>query len=145
MGRTRIAEWDELPDRTEDPQWVSLLRTNLGRDEKLVKLQRGMVAVCQAAESVQLTNHFCYTFEHKISMETVKRVTEVKFDNNVVATHAFHEASNSMHRRLTFTGNFDANLSMIKIAQKDFGCMCACTFDGQPSPRVANNDKPNPA
>ena len=53
MVRTRIA--DELPGRTEDPQWIALLRTNLGRDEKLAKLQRGMVAVCQVAESVQLT------------------------------------------------------------------------------------------
>ena len=104
MGKTRIAEWDELTGRTEDPQWVPLLRTNMGRDEKLAKLQRGMVAVCQVAESVQLRNHFCYTFELEVSMETVKRVTEVKFDYNVVATHAFHEASNSMHRRFASTG-----------------------------------------
>ena len=97
------------------------------------------------AESVQLRNHFCYTFEHKVSMEAVKRVTEVKFDNNVVATHVFHEASNSMHRRLASTGNSDADLSRTKIAQNDFGCMCACTFGSQPSPRVANNDRPNPA
>ena len=56
------------------PQWIALLRTNLERDEKLAKLQRGMVAVCQVAESLQLRNHFCYTFEHKVSMEAVKRV-----------------------------------------------------------------------
>ena len=69
-----------------------------------------MVAICQVAECVQLRNHFCYTFEHEVSMETVKRVTEVKFDNNVVATHAFNEASNSMHRHLASTGNSDADL-----------------------------------
>ena len=58
-------------------QWVHLLRTNLGRYEKLSKLQRGMVAVCQVAEYVQLSNLFCYTFEHEVLMETVKRITEV--------------------------------------------------------------------
>ena len=126
-------------------QWIALLRTNLGRDEKLAKLPRGMVAVCQVAESVQLRNHFCYTFEHKVSIEAVKRVTEVKFDNNLVATHAFHEASNSMHRRFESTGNSDADLSRTKIAQKDFGCKCACTFCSQSSPRLANNDRSNPA
>ena len=78
-------------------------------------------------------------------METVKCVTEVKFANNVVATHAFHEALNSKHRRLASTGNSDAYLSKTKIARKDFGCMFACIFGGQPSPRVANNDRPNPA
>ena len=87
MVKIRIAEWDELPGRTEDlPVGPPLLRTNLGRDEKLAKLQRGMVAVCQVAESVQLRNHFCCTFEHEVSMETVKRITEVKLNNNVVAT-----------------------------------------------------------
>ena len=92
-----------------------------------------MVAVCQVAESVQLRNHFCYTFDHEVSMKTVKRVTEVKFDNNVVAAHASHEASNSMHHRLVSTGNSDADQSRTKIVRKDFGCMCACTFGGQPS------------
>ena len=97
-------------------QWIRLLRTNLERDEKLAKLHRGIVAVCQVAKSVQLRNHFCYKFEHEVSMETVKRITAVKFDNNIVATHAFHEASNSMHRRLASTENSDANLSRTKIA-----------------------------
>ena len=78
-------------------------------------------------------------------MEAVKRVTEVKFDNNVVATHAFHEMLNSMYRRLASIVNSDADLSMTKIARKDFGCMYACTLGGQTSPRVANNDRPNPA
>ena len=147
MGRTRKAEWDELPGRTEDPppSGFPLLRTNLRRDEKLAKFQRGMVAACQVAESVQLSNHFCYTFEHEVSLETVKRVTEVKFNNNVVATRAFHEASNSLHRRLVSTGNSDADLSRTKIARKEFGCMCTCTFGGQPPPRLANNDRQNPA
>ena len=145
MWSTRISKWDELPGRAEDPSVGPLLRLYLGRDEKLAIMQRGMVAVCQVAESIQLMNHFCYTFEYEVSMKTVKRVTEVKFDTNVINRHTFHVASNSVHRRFSSTGNFNADLSRTKITRKNFSCMCACTFCGQPSPRVANHDRPNPA
>ena len=116
-GRTTPVMWDELPGITGRPlNGVPLLGPFLRQDKKFAKLQSGMVAVRQLAEFVQLGNHFCYTFEHAVSMETVKRITEVKFDNKKVARHAFHEVSNSAHHRLASSGSSNSDLYMTKIA-----------------------------